>query len=115
MPNVITSGSICKCSFGSAPMPFNVIPTNMTFSNELTIATIMDYIPILNIPTFGACLNPTNITKVCVPTVITPWTPTDPNVLVKGIPILTQNSLAFCSLWSGIIQFISSSQFTIST
>lgn len=115
MSQIITSGSICKCSFGSVPMPFNVLPTNMLFGSNLPVATIMDYIPVINIPTFGKCMNPYNVTQACVPTVATPWIPMAPTVLVKSFPILTNDSIAFCTLWSGIIQFITSSQFTIST
>lgn len=115
MSTIITSGSLCKCSFGAAPMPFNVLPTNLVIGGAMPVATIMDYIPIVNIPTFGVCTNPANIPQVCVPTIATPWIPMAPHVLVKTFPILTKDSMAFCTLWGGIIQFITSSQFTIST
>lgn len=115
MSKIITSGSLCQCSFGTVPMPFNVLPTNMVFGTNLPIATIMDFIPIINIPIFGKCKNPTNVFQVCVPTVVSPWIPTDPNVLIKSFPILTNDSTAFCTLWGGIIKFITSSQFKIYT
>lgn len=109
---VILTG-ICKCSFGAAPTPLMVIPSNV-FISKLPTATIMDFVPFLNIIPFGVCRNLANPTVLaatiahfgiltpmpCIPIVTSPWTPVNPLVTVQNKPMLVNSAMNNC-IWSG--------------
>ncbi|MEK0435860.1 MAG: hypothetical protein RL369_1909, partial [Pseudomonadota bacterium] len=54
MSNLVCSGAMLKCPFGSAPSTMNVLPANRVLSGAPS-ANIMDHVPMLNIPPFGMC------------------------------------------------------------
>ena len=88
------------------------------FANGLPAGTIFDIIPMVNIPPFGLChsfLNPEVIALTaaalgvptpapCIPIVVDPWI-SPSNVVVDGMPILTEGSACEC-LWGGTIELI---------
>lgn len=108
---------LCQCSFGAAPGPFMVLPTNMTLFMNLPGATIMDHIPMLNIMPFGMCMSMANpmvmaataaalgvLTPMpCIPLTVSPWLPLSPTVMIKNMPILNSDSMAICN-WGGVIK-----------
>ncbi len=55
----VVTGAMMMCSFGVAPAPFNATPTGVMASG-LPAGTIMDMVPLENIPTFGMCTTPSN-------------------------------------------------------
>lgn len=113
------------CSFGFAPMPLNVLPTNCVVTSA-PIANITDNKPMVNIPPFAMCKSMANPTVAaataaamgvltpmpCVPVIAAPWSPGSPTVLIGGAPALTDSSKASCA-WGGVIQFSMPGQFTI--
>jgi hypothetical protein len=82
-------------------------------------ATIMDFAPIKNIPTFEVCQSPTNPAVIaamgspvpCVPAIVAPWTPGSLTVTIGGLKALTNTSTCTCTL-GGVITITSAGQET---
>lgn len=118
MANLACSGASISCSFGSASSTFTVLPTNMVNSDSMPSATINDYIPLVNILSFGECSSTTNptvssviasssgatTTAPCVPCTVTPWTPGITDVFINNMNALDDGSTCKC-LWLGSISF----------
>lgn len=110
-------GTPMFCTFGVAPSALIVEPTGV-FANDLPVASIMDFIPLVNIPPFALCSSPANpevialtIAKLgvftpapCIPLTIAPWEPPS-NVLIDGLPALTEGCFTECA-WGGIVELI---------
>lgn len=53
--------AMIKCSFGVAPSPLVVVPEGpVVMASGLPAATIMEFVPMANIPPFGMCSCPSN-------------------------------------------------------
>jgi len=105
------------CDFGLAPSVLIAEPLGV-FASDLPVATILSFIPFVNIPTFTLCESPINPMVIaetaaalgvpmpapCIPIVVAPWEPPG-NVLIDGIPVLTEGCLTEC-LWGGLIELI---------
>lgn len=105
---LVNQGSMLQCSMGAAPASLVVVVPTVTAATPAA-ANIMDYAPLVNIPTFGMCKSPANPTVAaataaamgvltpmpCVP-MTTPWTPGVPAVLVRGMPALDASSKCLC-------------------
>ena len=106
----VTMGAMLTCSFGVAPTTLAVtVPTRPLVEGK-PAATIMDFAPATNIPTFAMCTALTNPTVAaataaalgvltpmpCVP-VTAPWTPGAATTLIGSIPALTQGSTCLCA------------------
>ncbi len=127
MPIQVTTGATLQCSFGATPSSLVVLPVNRVMAGGIPAATIMDSIPIANIPTFGMCssiANPTVATATtaaagvltpmpCVPATPAPWVPGAPTVLTGGQPTLDNTCKLMC-LWAGVIQIVNPGQMTVS-
>ena len=115
-----------KCTFGVAPSSLMVVPKGApVLSSNQPAATIMDNIPITNIPPFGMCSSPSNPTVAsataaalgvltpmpCVPVTPAPWTPGAPTVLINNTPALNNSSCLTCT-WGGVISIVSPGQTT---
>ena len=112
----VVMGATIQCSFGTAPASLVVPPTNRTVAEGAPAATIMDNLPIGNIPPFALCTSPANPTvaaataaalgvltpQPCLPVIPAPWTPGSPTVLIGGMPALNQTSQCLCA-WAGVI------------
>ena len=123
MPLHVCNGAILMCSFGMAPGPFTVLPMNRKTTTEQPSATIMDNVPTVNIPSFGACITPSNpavaaatsaalgvLTPMpCVPVTTAPWAPGSPNVTLSDIPTLEQTDTLMC-MWGGVITVVQPGQ-----
>ncbi|NWB89935.1 DUF4280 domain-containing protein [Pseudomonas agarici] len=116
----VCSGATLQCSFGAAPGLLNVLPINRTLTSSMPAATIMDYIPLVNIGTFGMCQSIANpmvaaataaalgvLTPMpCIPATATPWIPGGPpTLLLGGMPALDANSCVMCT-WGGVIKIV---------
>ena len=113
---VVCGGAMCTCSFGVAPSALMITPENKV-TTTMPIATIMDYIPLKNILSFGMCQSMANPTVAsataaklgvftpmpCIPMTNAPWIPGCPTVLIGNKPALNQSSKLMCS-YGGIIQ-----------
>jgi len=111
MPKQVVMGAMLKCSFGQIPSSLIVIPKGTpTIVEGRPAATIMDYIPIVNIPTFGVCTSPANPTKpACVPVIPAPWIPGSPLFSIHNVPALNDTCKCMCT-WGGVIQIMHSGQ-----
>ncbi len=66
MPKQVCMTAILQCSFGVAPSSLVVVPKGPPVNTEKKFAaTIMDYVPIVNILPFGVCSSIANPTVVC--------------------------------------------------
>lgn len=108
MAMAVRAGAMLKCSFGVAPSVLAVLPTNRVL-NGAPLATIMDYVPMVNIPPFGVCNCPANPAVVaaggaapCTPLIVAPWAPGSPTVTIGGFPALNQSCQCMCT-WGGVI------------
>lgn len=114
-PNVVTSAMI-QCTFGAAPASMTVLPVAKVMVENKPAATIMDNLPMVNIPSFGMCMSLSNpqvaaatsaalgvLTPMpCVPVVATPWSPGAAKTLIGGKPALTAGAMCNCN-WGGVV------------
>ena len=120
----VVTGAVLRCSFGVTPSSLIVIPKGPPVSATGPLAaTIMDHIPIANIPPFGMCFSPTNPAFIaataaalgvptpvpCIPITPAPWIAGSPTVLINNVPALNQSSTCMCT-WLGVIQIVSPGQ-----
>ncbi|RKG81530.1 DUF4280 domain-containing protein [Corallococcus terminator] len=115
MGSQVVSGALLQCTFGAAPSALSVLPANRVMSAAPS-ATMMDFVPAMNIPPFGMCQSPANPTVAaataaalgvltpmpCMP-VTTPWVPAASKVCIKGKPALTSDSSCTCA-YGGVIK-----------
>lgn len=106
----VCGGAAITCTFGMAPSVLNVLPAAGVMSN-MALATIMDNIPMVNIPPFGMCQSMANPTVAaataaalgvltpmpCIPVFPAPWTPGSPTVLIGGKPALNNSCKLMCA------------------
>jgi len=124
----ITTGATMQCSFGAAPAPINILPTNRVMAAGMPAATIMDFVPVTNIPPFGTCSSLANPTVAaatatalgaltpmpCIPATSAPWTPGVATTLIGDQPALDSACMLTC-VWGGLIQFTAPAQVTVAT
>jgi len=115
MPQQVVAGALLQCTFGVAPSPLTVLPTNKVLASA-PAATIMDHIPMVNIMPFGMCSSPANpmvaaataaalgvLTPMpCIPATAAPWIPGSPTVLIGDMPALNNTCKCMCN-WAGVI------------
>jgi hypothetical protein len=104
-----------------------VPPLNRVMTSNQPAANIMDNKPIVNIPTFGMCMSPTNPAFVsatsaalgvptpvpCVPATPAPWITGAPTVMLGNMPALNNTSVLACVLGApGCITITMPGQFT---
>lgn len=120
MSKQVILGAKMMCSQGLAPSTLVVPPINRTFADKLPAATVMDMIPIINIPPFGMCRSMANPTVAaatsaamgvltpmpCIPVIPAPWKPGAKGVKIGNKKALTQNSKCKCA-WGGSISILS--------
>ena len=125
MPKCVCSGAMMQCTFGVAPSTLNVLPTNRVMEGTPG-ATIMDFIPVTNVPPFGMCSAPTNPAVIattaaalgvptpapCVPMTVSPWIAGNPKVLLANFSILTDDSQLMCT-WLGMISIKQAGQLIV--
>ena len=106
----VCGGAAITCTFGMAPSVLNVLPAARVMSG-MALATIMDNIPMVNIPPFGMCSSMANPTVAaataaalgvltpmpCIPVFPAPWAPGSPTVLIGGKPALNNSCKLMCA------------------
>lgn len=122
---LVCGGANCACTFGAAPSVLNVLPACCVM-NVQAAATIMDYVPMVNVMPFGMCTSLSNPTVAaataaalgaltpmpCVPVIPAPWTPGSPTVLIANKPALNNSCKVMCA-WGGSISIVMPGQQTI--
>ena len=107
----VTQGAMMMCSFGVAPSSFMPIPKGgIVNAGGAMAGTVMDFIPIANIPPFGMCTSPSNPTVIaalgspmpCVPVTVAPWVPGAVAVKINNMAALTSDCKCVCT-WGGQI------------
>ena len=141
MPKYVCHGAMISCPFslpipvpppleppkeppGPNPVakPLSVLPDKMTNLENNPMANIMDFKPMVNVPSFGQCVAPTNPAVIsaggfpvpCVPAIAAPWMPRCPNTLVSNMPALLDTDMCICTTGAGQITFSSAGQTSIS-
>jgi len=123
---VVGEVSAIHCSFGVTPTPLIVLPDRTVTAEGMLMANITDFIPIVNITTFGECmsiLNPEVLAATiaamgvltpmpCVPVTVDPWISGALNVIVTEGPALDQTAMVMC-LWAGVIEVIEPGNLTV--
>lgn len=126
MPNQVCMGASLTCSFGTVPSSMVVLPANRVVTSNMPAANINDNIPLVNIMPFAMCTSLSNpqvasatsaalgvLTPMpCVPVVVAPWTPGNPQVQIGGMSIINNTSVCNCS-WGGVISVTSPGQTTV--
>ena len=116
MAQQVVNGALMTCTMGVAPASLIVLPTAMTNAETQPAATIMDFAPMTNIPTFGMCNTMSNPVVAaataaklgvftpapCVPATTAPWTPGASTVMIGNKPALDSTSTCMC-MWGGTI------------
>ena len=119
-------GAMMQCSFGLAPSSLVVLPTNLTYTDQVPDANIMDHVPMVNIMPFGMCTSLANpavaaataaamgaLTPMpCIPNTPAPWLPGAPTVMLGNAPALDNVSKLAC-VWGGLIQFATPGEITV--
>jgi len=101
-----------------------VLPINQTLTATVKpIATIIDIIPILNIPPFGTCISVANPMVIaataaalgiltpqpCILDQVMPWSPASTKVKIRSNPAVIESSKTMCA-WAGQISIIDPGQ-----
>lgn len=115
----VSMGAKLMCPFAMGGQATLVVdPSRKVMHEGKLMGNIMDT-KILNIATFGMCNSIANpavasataaamgvlTPMTCVPSIVTPWTPGKPNVLVGGAPALLSTDTCQC-LWGGVITIV---------
>jgi len=99
-------------------VPLVVLPISRVLLSNQPMATKMDFVPFLNIPTFGLCVSPDNeavklaggFPVPCTPVVTSPWTAPKVNVQAGNLEALLDTCTCQCTLGSGTISVASAGQ-----
>ena len=116
MPQQVNNGAMILCTMGVAPASLVVLPAAKVLAESQPAATIMDFAPMTNIPTFGMCNTMSNPVVAaataaklgvftpapCVPATAAPWTPGASTVMIGNKPALDSTSTCMCT-WGGTI------------
>ncbi len=127
MTEQVCSTAALMCPF-SIPVPSALVPTpgSGVMVGGLPAATIMDFAPMVNVPSCGMCISPGNPTFVaatsaalgvptpvpCIPMIEAPWAPGSTSVLIGNKPALTATDTCSCA-WGGVISITYPGQTTV--
>lgn len=114
----VTSSAMISCSFGTNPCPLMANPSRTVSLSGKPKLSISDFAPGVNVSTFGMCSSPSNPAVIaataaamgvltpqpCMPVITTPWMPGKPDMMIQGMPALTNNCTNMC-MWAGQISF----------
>jgi len=112
---LVVLGAQLQCAQGTSPSQLVLQPGATTSSNK-PVATVMDFLPMSNIPPFGMCQTLANpqvaaatsaaqgvlTPQPCVPVVTAPWAPGSTAASLQGKQLLTSDSTCSCQ-WTGQI------------
>ena len=114
MPKLVIDGATIQCDQGAAPAKLVVLPVEQGDIDGKPLATTMDHVPMVNIPSFGMCRSQPNPAVAaataaamgtptpapCVPVTPAPWSPGSSLGDLRGKPLLTSDSTCKCQ-WAG--------------
>ncbi len=118
-----TMSGMLECTFSPAPGSYLSIRATTLVAN-MPSSNISDTMIGANVVPFPVCIAPTNPVApaqlmippyVCVP-MLSPFTPTNPTILLENMPITTEDSIAMCMYAvGGVVSFTNPGQFTVKT
>ena len=114
MGKFVTSNAIMQCSFGVTPSVLTVVGLRPMVQN-MPMANIMDFAPMVNIKPFGMCRSLSNPTVAaatsaamgvltpmpCIPVITAPWSPGGQEK-VCYLPALLDNCKCMCAYGGNI-------------
>lgn len=117
MAKLVVNGAKLKCSQGMAPSSLTVLPLSGSEAADQPAATVMDFVPMLNVAPFGMCQTQANpevaaataaamgaLTPMpCVPVLTAPWSPGASLLTIQGLSALSDDSKCNC-MWTGSIE-----------
>ena len=102
----VCKGAKIKCSMGDKEVDLCALPIPIkNEGNELM--SVLNFIPYLNIPSFGNCKSPANpmviaaqgAPQTCIPMVVTPWSPGASKLkILGGTAALMEDDTNLCLL-----------------
>lgn len=109
---------ICPFAMGGQAV-FSANPARKVLLEGKQMGNVMDFQPIVCIPSFGMCSSLANpqvasataaafgaLTPMpCAPNTVAPWKPGKPDLLVENAPALLNTDTCQC-LWGGVISFV---------
>lgn len=120
MRRLVVHGATLTCSAGSAPAQLAVVqPLRAVDGDAKLVATVDDFVPMVNVSAFGLCNAMANpqvasataaangvLTPVpCQPVIAAPWTSGEQLMDVDGRQALTDDGQCTCQ-WSGQITIV---------
>lgn len=122
MAIAVCMGASMMCTFGVAPASLIAIPTGQMMM-PVPSANTSAFIPVANIPPFGACSSPSNPTVAsataaamgvltpmpCVPVTASPWLPGATTTVNGAMPAVDLSHKLMCT-WGGSISVLSPGQ-----
>ena len=117
MAPLVVNGAMIMCTMGIGPSTLSVVPHGKPVNaGSQPVATIMDNVPIVNIPPFPMCNSIANpivaaataaklgvfTPAACLPVIPAPWTPGSPKAVVNGNHALTADSTCMCAYGGSI-------------
>lgn len=116
MPRLVQNGAVLRCNQGVSPSSLVVLPNGSTSASEQPLATVMDFVPMTNILSFGMCRSQANpqvaaattaaqgvlTPQPCVPVTTDPWSPGASIVTIDEKKALTDDSTCACK-WAGTV------------
>jgi hypothetical protein len=118
----VCMGALLRCSMGQVPGALAVPPHNRVLTGT-PAASVMDHLPVVNVPSFGLCSSLANPVVVaataaaegvltpmpCVPVTPAPWMPGAATVVLGNGPALDTSSTLACA-WAGTIEVLEPGQ-----
>lgn len=125
MPENVVKGAPMTCTMGQGP-PASFSPTPAmppVQAGGMDAGTVMDFKPMVNVPTFGMCISMSNpqvaaatsaamgvlTPQPCIPATSSPWSPGSTKVKIGQFAALLKSDTCQC-MWGGTITFTSPGQ-----
>ena len=117
MTHFVLHGAALRCSQGSSSSTLTVLPSVQIEGDDVPMATVMDFVPLLNVAPCGMCRSPSNpqvasataaaqrvLTPMpCLPVLTSPWSPGSPDVTLNEFAALTKDAQVACA-WGGTLE-----------
>lgn len=129
MGEIVVTGALLTCPFGTAPSNLKVTSQTICTVGGQPAATIQDAQGMVNIQSFGMCSSLANpqvaaataaalgvlTPQPCMPMTSGTWIPTSPATMIGGNPCLTSDCKVMCTNGAGTIEVKYPGQLMVST
>jgi hypothetical protein len=91
---------------GTTPSSLTVTSQQIETIDGMLVATVEDFAPDSNLPSFGICMTLTaeaeGVSTPCSPALSSPWTPGSTVKTINGMAVLTASSTLACDIGGAI-------------